>query len=232
MSPCVSWKPSAWMSWVRSVMRRLNSWDPDAREELSYLQGRATDYLNLTSCSLSSCFLLMCRWEWIWLQLEEFTITYPQNKLNVVLCGTRGLGWACLCLKETEISTKAYSCSITTPLRVNFKTMISFYIKTIHGQKKMRHQMYNINELWSSVCHVETSWPQTTPRPEFQNQLWPVLTCRTYPLMAVADVLLMLRLMRPKLSVRIPPSRIPMLSRKLSNTPTSLSGMNGRMPGT
>lgn len=28
------------------------------------------------------------------------------NKWNVVLCGTRGLSWACLCLKETEISTK------------------------------------------------------------------------------------------------------------------------------
>lgn len=55
---------------------------------------------------------------------------------------------------------------------------------------------------------------------------WP-----TYPLMAVADMLLMLRLMRPKLSVRIPPSRIPMLSRKLSNTLTSLSGMKVRIPG-
>lgn len=54
----------------------------------------------------------------------------------------------------------------------------------------------------------------------------------TDPLMAVADVLLMLRLIRPKLSVRIPPSRIPMLSRKLSKTPMSLSGMNGRMPDT
>lgn len=39
MSPCVSWKPSAWMSWVMSVMRLLNSWDPEAREELSYLLG-------------------------------------------------------------------------------------------------------------------------------------------------------------------------------------------------
>lgn len=28
------------------------------------------------------------------------------NQWNVVLCGTRGLSWACLCLKETEISTK------------------------------------------------------------------------------------------------------------------------------
>lgn len=52
----------------------------------------------------------------------------------------------------------------------------------------------------------------------------------TNPLMAVADVLLMLRLILPKLSVSIPPSRIPMLSRKLSNTPMSRSGMNGRMP--
>lgn len=157
MSPCVSWKPSAWMSWVRSVMRRLNSWDPDAREELSYLQGRATDYLNAPSCSVSSCFLLICRWEWIWLQLEEFMMTSPKNKWNVVLWWTRGLSWACLCLKETEISSKTSSCSTTTPLRVNFKTVISFYIQTVHGQKKMRHQMYNINELWSSVCHVETS---------------------------------------------------------------------------
>lgn len=57
-------------------------------------------------------------------------------------------------------------------------------------------------------------------------------TTSTYPLTAVADMLLMLRLIRPKLSVKIPPSRIPMLSRKLSNAPTSLSGINGRIPGT
>lgn len=37
MSPCMSWKPRVWMSWVMSVIRWLNSWDPVAREPLSYL---------------------------------------------------------------------------------------------------------------------------------------------------------------------------------------------------
>lgn len=73
------------------------------------------------------------------------------------------------------------------------------------------------------------SRPGSTLKTQFLS--WVATSLHTYPLMAVADVLLMLRLIRPKLSVKIPPSRIPMLSKKLSNAPTSLSGMNGRMPG-
>lgn len=151
MSPCVSWKPSVWMSWVMSVMRRLNSWDPEGIEQLSYLPG------GHTPCHIFYMFCRSVSWCSQWLRLR-----LPSRGQSVH-------HW----LQHYHVMAFMKRCGKTSPY---------------------------------------TSW-------------------LTYPLMAVADVLLMLRLMRPKLSVKMPPSRIPILSRKPSNTPTSLSGMKGRIPG-